>query len=298
MGYNREKLFMVKQFLKSVQILVVLSLVIGFGMTVNAQTPNKTVGGAILSLIPLLVCVIVGICYYLYTKKRAEKKQTQLNEIFQAKGFSNTELILTEGSLSPTCNFSQTSGLENPTFNVLIGAKDGVLSFFCVGKSGRFTIKNGAVSLSKKFVYLPFIDFFFIDNLILKEKKFRHLFDIPVSNIVKIVPQQKEKWVVVLNIHEKSGKITMLCFHCQLLNELNIAFTNILMEAFEIIFKTESISKEEIFRINKDIQDAKEEGKVLLGKKLFKGFSTVILASAIVGGIAISKAGKESFKYA
>jgi len=162
-----------------------------------------------------------------------------LNEIFKEKGFSNKELILTEGSLSPTGNFSQLLGLEDPTYNILIGIKDGVLSFFGGGHLGMLTIKNDAVTLNRKLS---------LTLSLIKSKKFSHLFDIPISNIAEIIPRQKEKSVVVLNIYEKSDKRIRLCFHAQLLNEINIAIANILMDAFERILGTENLSKGQLLK--------------------------------------------------
>jgi len=90
---------------------------------------------------------------------------------------------------------------------------------------------------------------------------------------------------VVLNICEKSGKITKLCFHC-LVKAPNILFSNIMMGIFEKILRQGSLSKAEISLINEDIQEANELANKKILTAVFKGISTVVLASAIVVGVA------------
>ena len=221
-----------------------------------------------------------------------------LNEIFQTKGFSNTELILTGGAISPTGNFTP-SGLENPTYNILVGVKDGILSFFGGGLINTLTIKNGAVSLTNP---LKGILGKIIDSILhpKKDKEIKHLFDIPISNIVEIVPQQKNDGYVVLNICEKSNKVTKLCFHYWHLKAYNIAVSNILMKVFEEILETRSISKAKISLINEDIQEANRLANTGALGAIFKGFSTVLLVGGIVAGAtaaAVSRAGKDIGNY-
>jgi len=277
------------------KVVLVLTAVIGFGITANAQTPNKSDGEAVWLLVLVLALIGIGI-WYLYKKKRVKRvgvAQTQLNEILQDKGFSNTDLILTKGSLSSTGDFSQMTGLDHPTFNIAIGVKDGVMSFFGGGYSGVLTIKDNVVILDKNFIgkYSRLFEKIFRPKT---ENRIRHLFDIPISNITEIVPKQKNRDVVVLDIYEKSDKRTRLCFHySRILNSLNIALANIILDAFGRILETESISKGKISQINEDIQDALKAGDDLLRKKIFKGLSTVVLAGAVVGGIALSNAGKD-----
>ena len=223
----------------------------------------------------LLLTLGIVVFYFIYRKKvesiifgdRFTIKE--LIEILQAKGFTNTELIITEGSISPTGNILS-SGLEKPTFNILIGVKDGVLSFFGGGTNcGRFRFKNDAVILNDSYNRLSTYMF----SMRKDEKKYRHLFDILISDIVEISPQQKGK-AVILNIYEKSDRRTRLCFHYWSLNELNIVIGNIMMGAFEKIMETGSISKGKISQINEDIYEAIKENTNLLKTKIFKGVST------------------------
>jgi len=268
--------------------VLVLTAVFGFGMIANAQTPNETGGGSGMMWVSILALILLGL-WYLYNKKRNAQEETKLNEIFQNRGFSNTELIVTKGSISPTGNFGSL-GLENPTFNILIGVKDGVLSFFGGEYLGEVTLKNNAVIFKKSSITATWF--------LKKAKKFSHLFDIPISDIAEIVPQQKSKNVVILNIYEKSDKRTKLCFHYWSLNTLNIALANILMDAFEIILETGSISKGRISQINEDIEYAcKTKGDDELKRRFFKGVGAVALVGAIVTGVAVSRSGRESFKY-
>jgi hypothetical protein len=210
-----------------------------------------------------------------------------LNEIFQTKGFSNTELILTGGSISPTGNYSSILGIEKPNYNILIGVKDGRLSFFGGGSLGMLKIKDNAVTLAPLISSIFLFGFKIIDRIFLpkENRRFRHLFDIPISDITEIVPQQKNNGYVVLNICEKSEKITKLCFHC-LVKAPNILFANIMMDIFEKILRQGSLSKAEISLINEDIQEANELANKKILTAMFKGISTVVLASAIVVGVA------------
>ena len=256
-------------------------------MTANAQTPNPKGGGAIWIAILALLSLVL---WYFFKKKLKGKTETQssdtqiqVSEIYQGKGFSNTELIVTHGSISPTGDFGS-MGLDDPTYNILIGVKNGILSFFGGEQLGEFIVKNNACTFQKK----PASETF----LFKKPKKFSHLFDIPISDIAEIVPRQKGKNVVILNIYEKSDNRTRLCFHYAGLNELNIALANILMDAFGRILETESISKGIITQINEDIEDALKEGNALFKKKVFKGISTVVLVGAIIGVGAVGAANR------
>jgi len=278
------------------KVVLVLTAVIGFGITVSAQTTNGMGGGKIWLSIIAWIALLLFVALWYFKKKG---KQTQLDEIFQEKGFSNTELIFTRGSLSPTGNFTS-SGLEKPTFNILIGVKDGVLSFFGGGYLGMLTIENGAVILNAKADLMPVNK---IVNAILHPKmnnKIRHLFDMPISDIAEIMPYQKSKDVVVLDILEKSDKRTRLCFHYWTLKTFNIALANIMMSAFEQILETGSISKGKISQINEKIQDASEAGNDEALRNIFKGISTVVLVGGVIAGVtaaAVSRAGKDIGSY-
>ena len=220
-----------------------------------------------------------------------------LNEIFRERGFSNTELIFTGGSISPTGNYSSILGVEKPNYNILIGVKDGILSFFGGGYTGMLKIKDNAVTLAPLISSILLFGLKIIDGIFLpkENKKFRHLFDIPISDITEIVPQQKNNGYVVLNICEKSGKITKLCFHC-LVKAPNILFANIMMRTFEEILETGSISKTKISLINEDMQEAIRLANAKALGAMVKGISTVVLASVIVVGVANRVVDRQSIR--
>jgi len=247
---------------------LVLTAVVGFGMTVNAQTLNEAAGSySTVLIVGIVIVVMIRLFLPFVNKKSGKKEPIQLNEVFQEKGFSNEDLILTYSAISPTGNFSIWTGVENPTNNIIIGVKNGVLSFF-----------GGGITM-------------FTDEYVIKNhNKIRHLFDITISDITEIAPQQKEKGIIILNIYEKSDRRTRLCFQQNLgLKELNITLANILMSAFERILETESLSKAKISQINEDMQDALKNAGELLKKRIFKGLSTVVLAGTlIVGGAAVT----------
>jgi len=276
------------------KVVLVLTAVIGFGITASAQTMNGMSGGTVWLSVLILIGVVIWVIYKI---TRGKGEQSRLDEIFQEKGFSNTELIFTKGSLSPTGNFTS-MGLEKPTFNILIGVKDGVLSFFGGGYLGMLTIENGTVVLNAKAEIMPvgkIVDAILHPKM---DKKIRHLFDIPISDIAEIVPQQKSKDVLILNIYEKSDKRTRLCFHySKILNSLNIALAKILMDAFAQILETGSISKGKISQINEDVEYALKNGDEEIMRKFFKGIAAVALPLAIVTGVAVSRSGREGFKY-
>lgn len=209
----------------------------------------------------------------------------KLKKTFQDKGFATTELIATRGSISPTGIFDKWKGLENPIFNIIIGVKDGKLSFFGGGYLGMLTVKSGAVAVEKSY----------LNVLSVEKKDFSHLFDIPISEIARIVPTQGKN-IVILDIFEKSDKRTRLCFHYMTLDALNIGLANILMGAFEIILETESISNVRISQINEDIQAACKAGNEEALKTILKAAGAIILVGAVVAGAtaaAVSRAGKD-----
>ena len=274
------------------KVVLALTAVIGFETTVSAQTTNGMGGGMIWLSIIVWIAVV---WWYFHKKKQVKNNQVQLDEIFQEKGFSNTELILTEGTLSPTGN-STLRGVENPTDNILIGVKDGVLSFFGGGYTGKLTIKNDAVVLNARAEIMPVGKIIDISLYPKKDRKIRHLFDIPISDIAEITPYQKSKNVVVLDILEKSDKRTMLCFSYWKLKTLNTALANITMSAFEQILETGSISKGKISQINEKIQAACKAGNDEALKIMLKGIGTVVLVGGAVAGVtaaAVSRAGKD-----
>ena len=238
-------------------------------MTAKAQTVGGTGGG----ISPLFILFLIFGGFWLLYKFRlwlfglfsGERKTTQSYEILQEKGFSNAELIITGGAISPTGNYSPWWGLEKQTTNILIGVKNGILSFFCC--DGPAILENAV-----------------------KYEKIRHLFDIPISDIEEIAPQQKEKSFAILNIYEKSGKRTRFCFFYAPRFGLNIVLANILMNSvFKRILENGSIPKEKISQINEEILDAAKAAKNRALGNFFKGLSTVVLAGAlVVGGAALA----------
>ena len=220
-----------------------------------------------------------------------------LNEIFRERGFSNTELIPTNGSISPTGKYSSIMGIEKPNYNILIGVKDGILSFFGGGSLGMLKLKDGVVMVAPLISNILLFGFKIIDRIFLpkENRKFRHLFDIPISDIAEIVPQQKNNGYIILNICTKSNKITKLCFH-SLVKAPNILFANIMMDIFEKILRQGSLSMAEISLKNEDIQEANDLANKKILTAMFKGISTVVLASAIVVGVANRVVDRQSIR--
>jgi len=245
------------------KILLSLIAVIGFGMTANAQTLNDTRSRMAWPIILILIFV-VG--YFLFRKgdgKDKKNKKDKLNNYLQERGFSNTELIYTAGAISPTGKWSKNWGLDNPTDDIFIGVKNGILSFFSGWGIGIKGIKDC--------------------------EKIRHLFDIPINDVAEIEPQLKYESIVILNIYDKSDKRTMLCFCCWPYTKLNIELANILMSAFERIFETGSISEERISQINENIKEAIDAANKKLSINIIKGLGAAVLAGTlVVGGAAAS----------
>jgi len=284
---------------KKMKKTFILVAVIGSRIMANAQTTNNTGGVGWLQVI-FWILILLFILLYYYFRKKLKEEQIQMGEVFQSRGFSNTDLILTKGSFSPTGKISSQLVLDKATFNIAIGVKDGVLSFFGGEYRGKLVVKDAAVAIENKFFnYLFSVYNNIIGSVIFRikyERKIRHLFDIHINDIVEIEPQEANYGAVILNIYDQSDKRTILCFHYSL-NSLNNNLANIMIRVFEKILDSGSISSAKISQINEEIENACKKASDEIKKKTLKGVALV--GGIIVGAAAVaaSRAGKDLGNY-
>ncbi|MDR0873584.1 MAG: hypothetical protein LBN27_09020 [Prevotellaceae bacterium] len=258
-------------------------------------------------LIPvILVCVAIWATIKQNKKNKERQKEYQpvLDKMFKERGFGATDIIGTD------CKQILNSGWgdDAQVHNIVLSVKNGVVSFFGGGGPPidglRATLHTNTTD--KKIVFKDTVhkpdweklllkgnfDFYIdgsVDTLFPEKNNkiwFRHLFDIPIENIVEVSGKQIGKNVEV-DI-ECTDRLIKLSSYCK--NEaFKIDTINIILDAFGRIVNEGTLSQVKISSINNDIVDIIKEDAKLTVKKQYKVAGAIAGAVVAVGvGAAVS----------
>lgn len=198
---------------------------------------------ALLTLIVFGVFIVLIIVFYIRSKLKAKERkkyyQPVFAEIFKEQGFSATDIIWTN------CQYKvKDCEVVN---NIVLGFKNGVVSFFGGGssmikfeaKDERVVFYNIATVSNWEKLLKEDSDFLLSDGsvaktLFLKNDKFRHLFDIPIYNIKDYGKKLKGKDVeIFIECYDNLIKLSPFCGNIEPKNEIMTAIISALNKIIE-----------------------------------------------------------------
>jgi hypothetical protein len=268
-----------------------------------AQAQIKKQSDLIFTVIFLVAVAIFGILAIVITirknKERKREYQPIISEIFKKRGFSAVDLIV------PYCQcIYRNNGQETVVNNIVLGVKGEMLSFFGGGSEMvSFETKEEKLSFGTVVFWKKILkeeqDIVLSDGYIAKllfpkkdKYKFKHLFDIQISDIEIIEAKQREK-KIELNIECLHDDIKLIPRSQNV--ETRIVIANTIIGAFDRMIKNGSLSKREISKLNRETQEILIEDANISGKKFWKGMGAAILITGtIVGAAAVSGARRHS----
>ncbi|MDR0812312.1 MAG: hypothetical protein LBN23_08620 [Paludibacter sp.] len=234
-------------------------------------------------------------------KAAPQEYQLMLNEVFKKRGLCPADIMATDCKMITPCD----------KINIVIGIKNGVVSFFGDGKSNWFTPLNRNLllySIDKKVLFCDYENSYkSIRKKLLKEnydfclnrysdarnlfpknenKHFKHLFDVPVEDIVEVSGKDIGENIVELHI-ECKDRMIKLSPYCK--NQATKVDTvNTLIDAFDKIIDN-TLSDVKISSINEDIHAIITEDARITSKRENKRAAAIF--GAVVGVAAAAGVG-------
>ena len=241
-------------------------------------------------LLILMLLLGFGLLFYLIKKAEERKKEYQplLVNIFKEKGFTATDLIWTNCK-----QIIRSNRKEYVVHNIVLGAKNGMLSFFGggIGRAGfanedkkvAFGIPHQWKKLLKENDDILLSNGFVAQTLFPKndEKKFKHLFDIPINSII-IEGEERGKKVELFI--EYSGNWITLSPYCNNVTT-GIQTANTIIELFGNMVN-DTLSYPKIYKANRTLNDAYKEDAKITEKRNLKILGAVVGTTVAIGGLA------------
>jgi len=245
----------------------------------------------------------LGLIRHLNQKENKKRKEYQLiiSKIFEERGFSAADIIWTNSTYKG----------KEMVYNIVLCVKDGTVSFFGGGsmkvKFGTNDEKVwfgpvGVSGFSQKKLLKEEEDILFCRTIVgnflfpknnwlqhdLERKKFKHLFDISVSDIEKVEGKQRIKEIEF--IIECSDDLIILSPQCANV-DAKIPTVNTLIGAFEKIING-TLSNKKISNINCDMIMIDKEDSKITNKRQLKIAGAVLGSAVVIGGIAAASGTK------
>ena len=253
---------------------------------------QKAGRAALLTLIGLgafiVLMIVIAIRSHQKAKERKKEYQPMFVNIFKEKGLSSTDIMWTNCK-----QIIRKNTREYIVNNIVFGVKNDILSVFGGGSwRVNFGVEDEKIAFGMpkwKRLLKETDDILLSDGFVAKilfpkkeEKKFKHLFDIPISNIEIIEGKERGKKIELFI--EYSDNLVTISPYCNN-NITAIETANTIIDVFDKMMNG-TLSKAKIYKANLTINDAFKKDAKITEKRNLKILGAVVGTAVAIGGAA------------